>query len=157
MPPSKPRRRKGHGEVMPPLSVLELVDSWLKKMLTAFPAKGELSESEIEDWHRDLGVYPAEAINYAFETHRRHGNFFPLYHDILDMCIGWEPEPEYKPGCSRECLARHGKGYNEIDVKNLYHMVEREIAAGRPIDEEALLAELDRKRPQGAPEWRRAC
>jgi hypothetical protein len=154
MPQSRQRRSKGHGEVMPPLSVLEHVDSWLKKMLLAFPEKGELSELEIEDWHRDLGVFPQQAIDFAFETHRRNGRFFPRYADILDLCIGWEPEAKYRPGCSRECLGRHGKGYAWNDMYWLFNRMNQEIKAGREVDSEALLKELDSKRQGGPPAWR---
>jgi hypothetical protein len=155
MPQSKPRRRKGHGEVMPPLNVLDRIDALLKEQLTQHPEKGELTDAEIEHWHRDLSPFPIVAIEYAFETHRRNSRYFPQYGDILDICVTWEPEKKYKPGCSRECRARHGKGYNEVDVKNLYKMVVREVEAQRPVNEESLLSELDSKRPAGPPEWRR--
>jgi len=45
------------------------------------------------------------AIDWAFDTHRRLGNFFPKFGNILDLCIAWEPpEQTTKPaqgGCSR--------------------------------------------------------
>jgi hypothetical protein len=158
MPSSKPRKRNARGEVMPPLSVLEHVDNWLKKMLDYHPAKGSLSESEIEDWHRDLSPFPVEAIDYSFEAYRRNGGKFPVPRDILDVCVTWAPEPKYKPGCSRECTARHGKGYSEVDVKKLWELYTSKIGQlpNRPLTDtevDQLLDELDRWRGK-SPAWR---
>lgn len=155
MPPSTQRKRKARGEPMLPLIVSDRIDSLLKEHLAIFPEKVELLPEEIEHWHRDLSPFPIAAIEYAFDTHRRNARRFPVYGNILDICVTWEKPQEYKPGCSAECLARHGKGYNEVDIKNLYRMAVREMKADRVVDYDALLTELDSKRPDGPPEWRR--
>jgi hypothetical protein len=47
------------------------------------------------------------------------------------------------------------KGYGEGDMKWLLKRMEKIYAAGDTPDSEALLTELDGKRPDGAPAWRR--
>lgn len=104
MPKYTPPRRKGHGAVIPPLSVSDRVDSLLKEMLSIFPNKTELTEAEIEHWHRYLEPYHISAIEWAFENWRRSGSFFPVYSDILDLIGAWEPPAERKtPKYCGEC------------------------------------------------------
>lgn len=167
MPQSKPRRRKGHGEVMPPLSVFDRIDSLLKEHLKVFPTKAELTEGEIEHWHRDLGRFPIQAIEWAFENWRLNGHFFPVYDDILSQCRAWEPEQKYMPGCSRECQSRHNKGYGEQPFKGIHDITRLNELVRRKIEKEkrtlanpltdaeidGLLDELDKMRG-GPPEWR---
>jgi len=161
MPKPKPQRTKDNGELLPPSTVYDRIDYWLQTMLTTFPSKGELTSEEIEHWHRDLEPFLMQAIDYAFDTHRRNGRFFPVYGDILDICVTFEPEAkeQYKPGCSAECLERHGKGYNGNDMQKLWKMysarrkeLERSLSK-REIFE--LLDKLDAWRGK-APEWRHA-
>ncbi len=166
MPQSTRQKRKGKGEVMPPLHLLDIIDSLLREHLLIFPEKGELSPEEIEHWHRDLSPFQLPAIENAFECHRRNANRFPLYGQILDLCIAWEPssQPKYAPGCSAECKARHRKGYGEMpfegvhDITRLNELVRRRIANGAgPLSEQdidGLLDELDKIRGS-APAWRK--
>ena len=49
----------------------------------------------------------------------------------------------------------HGKGYGTNDVKWLWKRMEQEKTAGRKINSAALLDELDSKRQDGPPEWRK--
>jgi len=155
MPRSSQRRRPGRGELLLPLTTLDRIDYWLEEMCRTFPGK-ELESQEIANWHKDLGNHPIAAIDYAFENWRRNGRFFPVYADVLDLISAWQPPLEYKPGCSAECMSRHGKGYHTNDVMWLYKRVQEEIKAGRSVDAGSLLAELDSKRQGGAPAWRRA-
>ena len=158
MPQSKQRRRPGRGEVVPPLSVFDRIDSLLKTQLSIFSSKPELTVEEIEHWHSDLSRYPIAAIEYAFEEWRRNGHFFPVYDDILQLCRGWQPDSGNKR-CSRECQSRHGKGYGTADVLKLWHMhTTAHAQLGRELTEEeweGLLGALDHWRG-GAPEWRTA-
>src|SRR3954470_14690403 len=110
MPSSRQHRRKGHGAVMPPLSVFERIDSLLKEHLSIFPSKAELMEMEIEHWHHDLSQHRVEAIEFAFDNWRRNGRFFPVFADIIELCEAWEPTERAKPVCSDECVSRHGRG-----------------------------------------------
>jgi hypothetical protein len=47
-----------------------------------------------------------------------------------------------------------GKGYHWNDMKWLFKRMQQEIAAGRKVNSDALLQELDSKREGGAPAWR---
>jgi hypothetical protein len=164
MPKSKQRKPSDKGETMTPSRVLDVIDNCLKDMSRTWPAK-ELSSEEIEHWHQDLGPFPVKAIEWAFDNWRRNGRFFPVYGDILDQCVAWEP-PEHtrKPICDAQCKADHGKGYHWNDVYWLLVKLKAPCAVGaefarkepvKPGEIEALMEELDRKRPGGAPEWRR--
>lgn len=156
MPSSTQRKRKGRDEATTPLLLLDIIDNWLKEMRRMWPQK-ELQAEEIENWHRDLGVFPQQAIEQGFEAWRRNGHWFPIYGDIIDLCIAYQPEPEYKPGCSRECKARHGRGYNQVDMTKLFDMyVARRQEVNGPLNQpevERLLGKLDTWRGK-APEWR---
>jgi hypothetical protein len=165
MPQSNPRKRKESGELKPSLNVLERIDSLLKEHLLLFPWKLELTEEEIEHWHKDLSPFPIAAIEWAFENWRRNGRFFPVYGDILDQCIAWKPKEDYTyvPGCSAECLAKHGTGYNEIDIRKLMKLYIAKYPDNRwpkPLVRltdaqwDELYDELD-KVPGGPPEWRK--
>lgn len=157
-----PRRRQSKTayaqEIVPSSTKLDAINSWLAKMLDRFPQKGTITESEVVDWHHDLTPFSLEAIEYAFDAHRRNAIFFPMNAQILDLCISYDP-----PGtkvvstarCDIVCKSRHGKGYGEEDMKRLWGYVERELAKGDTLDMDALLNELDSKRPGGAPEFRR--
>src|SRR5216117_2917980 len=91
MPKSRQARQPGRGEVIPPLTVLQRVSALLKEHLSIFPSKPDLTEEEIHHWHQDLNAYPLEAIEYAFDSWRRNGRFFPVYADILELCRTWNP------------------------------------------------------------------
>jgi hypothetical protein len=108
----------------------------------------EASISEVEeafrDWHfREWGDdYPKmptpgqimESINAVREARRTEGS------------------------CSKECRAKHGTGYG---TKDIMWLVTRRMLEAKPGvrwsigDWEELLKELDGKRPQGTPEWRK--
>jgi hypothetical protein len=159
MPGSRPARRRGHGEVVPPLSVSDRIDSLLKEQLETFPSKGELSDLEIENWHKDLGRYKIQAIEFAFEQHRTLAMFFPVPAQIIDLCKTWEPPSVYK-GCDPECRAQHGRGYNENDILYLWtrYQQKRDSLPSRSLTDgeiNQLLDELDTKRG-GPPEWRKS-
>ncbi len=149
---STTQRRKEHGEVIPPLSVSDRIDSLLKEHLAIFTTKTELTEAEIEHWQRDLGRYSLAAIEYAFDCWRRGGRFFPVYADIIELCDAWLPsETTYKHGCSAECKAQHGTGYGESDVMALAKIFAERYPEGlkRRLsreEREALIDELDRRR-----------
>lgn len=59
------------------------------------------------------------------------------------------------PSLREKQFEHYGQGYNENDMKWLFRRMQQEIKGGRKINSDALLAELDRKRPDGAPEFRR--
>lgn len=136
----------------------------LKTQLLTFPQK-ELFEEEIGNWERDLDPFPIAAIEWAFDNWRRNGRFFPVYGDILNQCIGWEPPDRAtaQSGCSKECSSRHGHGYHWNDIKRLNALVVEKIqsegrTADNPLTEheiDALLAKVDQVRKGGAPESRR--
>jgi hypothetical protein len=160
MPSSKQRKTKQQGELMPPSSALDAITNLLKDQLRTFPSKGVLSDEEIAHWHQDLGRFPIAAIEWAFENWRKNGRFFPVYGDILDQCIGWEPAvaPQYAPGCSKECRERHGKGYNWNDMKMLFDLyVAKRAEVNGPLRKAEILPLFDRldKVRGGAPEWRK--
>ena len=159
MPRSIPHRAKDTGELIPPSSTLDRIDYWLMEMRRTWPQK-ELETEEIANWHRDLGRFPVEAIDWAFDSHRRNGRFFPIYGQILDLCITWEPKQKggyYAPGCSKECKAKHWTGYNQRDIMHLYdaYVAKRQELNG-PLKKPEILAlfdELDKWRGK-PPEWR---
>jgi hypothetical protein len=158
MPRSTHRARKPRGEVMPLLSVSIKIESLLREMLTTFPLKGEVTVEEIEHWHRDLQPFSIQAIEWSFDVHRRNGRFFPLYGEILDLCIGWSP-PEGTSSCDAACKKRHGSGYHSNDILWLmerYNQV-RATLPNRALTDgevEKLLVELDKKRGS-VPAFRR--
>ncbi len=158
MPQSRPPRRKGHGEIIPPLNKQELIEDCLKIQLETFPSKGTLEPEEINRWITDLGRYSEEAIKFAFEEHRTLAMFFPVPAQIIDVCKTWQAPAAYKPGCNSECRDRHGRGYGESDVLWLLkrYMAVRESLPNRPLTDgeiNKLYDELDQKRGQ-APAWR---
>src|ERR1700674_499923 len=126
MPKSTQRRRKGHGEIVKPLNKLERIGELLQVQVETFPQK-ELTSEEIARWEADLSDYPIEAIEYAFDSHRRLAMFFPVPAQILDICKTWLPPHKYSPGCSAECKAQHGTSYGENDILYLWslHSVKR--------------------------------
>lgn len=162
MPKSKQRVRKDTGEVLPSSKKHDRIRELLKIQLLTFPQK-ELFEEELGNWERDLDPFPLPAIEWAFDNWRRNGRWFPVYGDILDQCIAYEPPEKYaySPGCDAECRQRHHKGYNETDMKILNQfVVSLVLAEGRPKDQrlsedeiESILSQLDQKRGS-APEWR---
>lgn len=158
MPQSKQRRRAGHGELIPPLSVSDRIDSLLKEHLAIFPSKPELTPEEYEHWHRDLNAFPLEAIEYAFDSWRRNGHFFPVYVDIIEICQSWNPPEQVSTArCSSDCQERHWKGYGWPDILKLWKLHERKRAElNRPLEPhewETLLCEVDKWRG-GPPKWR---
>lgn len=157
MPRSRQSRTKHVQEIVPSSQKLDLIDSWLQKMLDRYPAKGQITESEVVDWHRDLTPFSLEAIDFAFDK-MRLGIFFPMNGPVIDLCISYQP-PEQRVvssvHCDATCRARHGKGYNEADMKWLFQRMQQVYAGGDTPDADVLLAELDSKRKGGAPEWRR--
>jgi hypothetical protein len=170
MPQSSPRKSKSKGETMPPLIASDRIDSLLKEHLNIFPSKGELSPEEIEHWHRDLSPFPIAAIDWAFDNWRRNGRFFPVYGDILDQVVTWEPpasQSKYVPGCDAICKARHRRGYGEAamyglhDITRLNELIRRKIESENRTREqlltdseiESLYDELDKLRGS-KPEWR---
>lgn len=158
MPRSSRQKTKHAQEIQPTSRKLDKISEWLQKMLDRFPAKGQISTSEIEDWYRDLSPYSEAAIDFAFEK-MRMGLFFPMNGQVIDLCMSYEPPDAPNVvstvRCDATCRARHGKGYNENDMKWLFRRMQQIYATGDTPDSEALLTELDSRRPDGAPEWRR--
>ncbi len=158
MPQSKQRKRNAQGVLIPPSSLLDVIDKGLKDMSLTWPQK-DLTAAEIDLWHRDLGNFTKGAIEYAFECWRRNGRFFPVYGDILDLCIAFTPPEVTKRGCSIECRERHGKGYNENDVAKLFKLYETRMSQlSRPMTDaeiDTLLDDLDKWRGKH-PDWRAA-
>ncbi len=159
MPSSPRRRRSGHGEVIPPLLVSDRIDLLLKEQLSIFTTKPELTEAEIEHWHRDLGGYPITAIEFAFDNWRRNGHFFPVYADVIQLCESFLPPQQRVNKCAPECEAQHGRGYGWNDMLKLWEMhdAKREEVGRKLTAEEwdVLLDLLDGKRGQ-SPAWRSA-
>jgi hypothetical protein len=167
MPRSTQRKNKAQGTLIAPSSVLDVIDKLLKEQMKTFPSKIELTEGEIEHWHQDLSPFTARAIEWAFDAWRRNGRFFPVYGDILDLCIAWEPAEAERPLCDAVCKSRHRRGYGEEpfrgvhDVTRLYELIRRKIEAEKRTVEqkftdeeiEGLLDELDKMRGS-SPEWR---
>jgi hypothetical protein len=156
MPTSKARRRSGHGEVLPPLSKLEKIRDLLKIQVETFPQK-DLTPAEVERWGQDLGGYAIEAIEYAFDTHRRLAMFFPVPADILELCKTWAPAQESTHLCSDECRERHGRGYGWTDGMKLWKLfnakfeqLQRKLTKA---EWEELYVEVDKQRGQ-VPAWR---
>ena len=158
MPTSSPPRTRTAQKTPPPSAKLDVIDNWLRKMLDRFPAKGQLTTSEIEDWHRDLAPFSLEAIEWAFEK-MRMGLYFPMNGPVLDLCLSYEPPDTPNvvstSTCDAICKARHWKGYGEPDMKELWKRMVRMIAAGENPDAWALLTGIDETRADGPPEWRR--
>lgn len=166
MPTSKQAKRNGRDGAKTPLLLLDVIDNWLKEMRRMWPAK-ELEMEEIEHWHLDLRDFPQETIDQAFENWRRNGRKFPIYGDIIDLCIAYQPEPKHPTGCNAECKARHRNGYGEApfegmhDITFLNELVVRKIQKEKRTREqrftdaeiEGLLDQLDKKRGR-APAWR---
>lgn len=157
MPRSTQPRRKGRGEIIPPLSKQELIEDCLRIQLETFPQK-ELTPAEIARWGLDLNRYSEEAIKFAFEEHRLLAMYFPVPGQIIELCKTWQPPEAYKPGCDSECRDRHGRGYGESDVLWLlkrYFAVRGSLPNRGLTDGEInkLYDELDQKRGQ-APAWR---
>ena len=158
MPASSPPRTKSAPQIVPTSAKLDVIDNWLNKMLDRFPQKGQLTTSEIEDWHRDLGPFSLAAIEFAFE-HMRMGLYFPMNGPVIDLCLSYEPResPHAKSNssCDAICRARHGKGYYDADMIWVFGKAMRIYRAGDVPDYDALLTEVDERRPDGPPEWRR--
>ena len=163
MPRSSRSKTKPNYEMLQTSAKLDKIDACLQMMLDRFPSKGVLSPEEIQDWHKDLTPFSSEAIDYAFETHRRNAIFFPLAGQILDLCISYDPPQykEFKRQCDAICRARHGKGYGTRDMIAVLIKLDSPMLGGKrktPATEEEIekiLAQIDRKRHGGAPEWRR--
>jgi hypothetical protein len=110
--------------MQPTSQKLDVIDSCLQKMLDCFPQKGRLTVQEIDDWHRDLSPFSAEAINFAFDSHRRNALFFPVAGQILDLCISYDPPDQRSTvTCDAACKAQHFKGYQWSDIRYLWKRV----------------------------------
>lgn len=157
MPSSKQRRRKGYGEIVPPLSKLDRIAELLRIQVETFPQK-ELTPEEIARWEQDLSDYPLPAIEYAFDQHRRLAMFFPVPGQILDLCESYELKTEQEERCSRECKSRHGLGYGWVEMRKLWQLFgEAREKLGRPLDDlefSSLLNVIDKQRGY-TPAWRR--
>lgn len=155
MPTSKPRRRRGKGETIPPLMRPERIDELLRVQVETFPNK-VLSAEEIGRWQADLEPYLMEAVEWAFDNWRRNGHFFPVPGDIIDQCDAWTPAIQ-QGLCAPECKARHGKGLWENDIVWLWKAFSKKRAeVDRALTEDEkqeVLAALDVFRG-GPPEYR---
>jgi hypothetical protein len=158
MPPYRPNKRKQRSAAQPLLNVSDAIDSILTEMLAIFKDKAEVTDAEIEHWHRDLQPFPIPTIEWAFDAHRRNGRFFPLYGEILDLCIAYAPTTGQSV-CDAECRKRHGKGYGANDILWLLERYNQKRAElNRPLTEaemEPLYEALDAHRGH-KPQWRAA-
>jgi hypothetical protein len=157
MPSTKTRRRKGHGEIVPPLSKLSRIGELLQIQVETFPQK-ELTSAEVERWGQDLNAYAIEAIEYAFDTHRRLAMFFPVPGQIIELCRSYLPESETTTrSCEPECQERHGRGYGWTDIMKLWKLYNGKFAELKrkltPAEWEELYVEVDKARGQ-VPAWR---
>ena len=89
----------------------------------------------------------------------RMGLYFPMNGPVIDLCLSYEPAEsthvKSNSSCDAICKARHGKGYYETDMVWVFAKAVRIYRAGDVPDYEALLTEVDERRPDGPPEWRR--
>jgi hypothetical protein len=153
---STQHKHNAQGELIPPSSKLDAIDACLKDMSRTWPMK-ELTPEEINHWHLDLGVFPLLAINWAFDSWRRNGRFFPVFGDILDLCVAWEPKVSGHAICNVECKRRHYRGYGETDMIKLWKLYgdkhQNRLTPLTDAEWEALYDDLDKWRGK-APEWR---
>jgi hypothetical protein len=109
------------------------------------------SEARMDQLNTDLGGYPVEAIEWSLDSWGRNAKVLPALSDLLQLLRTWHvvSQPEQ---C--ECRHLHGTGYGLEDLKWL--LKQRGLHAERWSIEkwEGLVAELDKKRPGGAPNWR---
>lgn len=151
---SKPQKSKPKSAVMPPLTTFDRIDSLLQHELERFRStKAEITEEEVEHWHRYLEPYPLQAIEWAFDSYRRNGTFFPVYGNIIDLCKAWRPTEAQAGLCEPSCRARHGRGYHANDMIWLFKNYD---FPDRPLTDQeisGMLDQLDKQRGR-APEWR---
>jgi hypothetical protein len=125
----------------------------LKKLSLLFSRPIEPEEWDI--WRRCVGKIPDNTITYASENWQRNGKWFPKPKEILDICEAYRAA---KILPSQVRYAHHGEGYNEGDMMALWKIVSARAGAGRKMTQAEIwqvLDEIDAKRPEGAPEWRR--
>jgi hypothetical protein len=118
----------------------------------------ELTPEEAAYWREFLNSYSLEELRYAFDNWQRNGQFFPKPSDIVQLVDVFRKSITRRighPGCDELCKSRHGRGYGEGDVLWLWHRMEQHVAAGRSVNASALLDELDSKREDGPPAWRK--
>lgn len=127
----------------------EKIDAALSVMATR--VRGVLTERMVEMWHRDLDVYPTDAIEWALDTYGRNAKRLPALADITELLATWQGAGVSQHGCEPECKDRHGKGYSGNDCILLFKKV---IATGGKFNE-SMFDELDKTRGL-VPEWRRA-
>jgi hypothetical protein len=161
MPESSPDKTRRNPPTPPSSAKLNVISNWLEKLLDRFPDKGKITESETEDWFHDLRPFSLEAVEFAFETWRRSGLFFPKNGQILDLCLSYQ-SPETSNArvisnspCDENCRSHHGRGYFDSDMLWVYGQAMKIYKAGGRPNYGALLTELDHVRPEGPPEWRR--
>lgn len=115
-----------------------------------------LDSKEVEVWAHILGELPSNAMRYAFENWQRNGRFFPKPKDILDLVDAYKLA---RTPAGPAHYEHHGQGYGEGDLKALWKMVSAKgIDDKRKLTEAdiwGLLGEIDKKRPGGAPEFRK--
>lgn len=141
-------------QLIRPENEQEKIDDALSLMATR--VRGVLTERMFEMWHRDLAVYPLDAIEWALDTYGRMAKRLPALGDITELLKTWQGSvPTY--GCEQECQELHGKGYSTND---LAWLLKRRMANHTPgakwsiADWEQAFKELDAQRAGGAPKWR---
>lgn len=116
-----------------------------------------LPDDVLKIW-KDLLNYCSEreAVTALKQWHYQ-GAYFPKPHEILQLVADAREKVRIeKTGCSTECQKRHGLGYDLNDVRWL--LGRRMQDHGRRWKKEqwdALFDELDAKRFDGAPIWRK--
>jgi hypothetical protein len=123
MPKSRQRKASGSGEVLRPLIEFDKITSILKVHERQW--RHEMDDAEIKRWMQDLQPYKIEAIEWAFESWRLGGRFFPVPHDILSMLETWTPADTIvsSSSCNAECRRNHGKGYGENDIRWMWNRI----------------------------------
>ncbi len=115
-----------------------------------------LEPGEWQIWGKFLEDVPDRAVEYAFSNWQKNGRFFPKPKDILDLVAAFEIG---RDGTTRISFEHYGKGYGGGDFKALWKMVSaKSIGLGRKLTEPEIweaLGEIDKKRPGGAPAFRR--
>lgn len=136
-------------QLIRPSNEQERIDSALLLMATRL--NKVLTERMIEMWHADLSVYPVDGIEWAFDSWGRNAKRLPVLSDITQLLNTWQGGGVPESGCSDECKANHGTGYDGNDCMWLWKRI---CALGRkPLAEdwEKLFAELDKTRNGGQP------
>jgi hypothetical protein len=133
-------------------------NGWENELLKTATLFGRVLEpEETEIWENLLKPYPPAALAYAFDNWRRNGNFWCKPFNIIQLIDVYRGTQRSSKLPTYE---HQGEGYNEGDMLSLWKMVSaKSIKLKRYLVQDEiweLLGEIDKKRPGGAPAFRRA-